>query len=165
MKFQRLHKNYNTGLKKEVEIMCAAKPFLTKKTIVNICRDHFGLLVDSDEMIRELTSFDDRNYQVKGKKITTSGKGREWKVKKQLFKSFTCLMKKSCSEKKQGSFLSGLLEKYWLYITCEHNSYFIVFIQQLRRKRFSSWILRSPCINFTERYLYRRGLCHILIWS
>ena len=77
-----MHKNYNTRLKKEVEIMCAAKPFLTKKTIVNICRDHFGLLVDSDEMIRELTSFDDRNYQVKGKKITTSGKGREWKVKK-----------------------------------------------------------------------------------
>ena len=62
--------------------MCSAKPFLTKKTIVNNCRDHFGLLVDSDEMIRELTSFDDRNYQVKGKKITTSGKGRESKVKK-----------------------------------------------------------------------------------
>ena len=56
--------------------MHTAKPFLKKNTIVNICRDYFGLLVESDEMIRELTSYDDRNYQVKGKKNVTSGKGR-----------------------------------------------------------------------------------------
>ena len=56
--------------------MHTAKPVLKKNRIVNICRDYFGLLVESDEMIRELTSYDDRNYQVKGKKNVTSGKGR-----------------------------------------------------------------------------------------
>ena len=96
--------------------MYAAKPFLTKNRIVNICRDHFGLLVDSDDIIRELTSYDDRNYQVKGKKnVTTSGKERGLRGKNValvIVVFFYLHNKKNCSEKNQGNCRSGLLRKH-----------------------------------------------------
>ena len=54
----------------EEQNIVSVRPYLLKEKVVQVAKEVFGLNVDPNEEIKELVSYCDRNFLIKGKTIT-----------------------------------------------------------------------------------------------